>query len=348
MEKQSTLLLFCLFFSCRYSGLGVSEGTREQPQQKIPVRIFVFGDSYADTGNWDRSGGSWHLPYGITFPGKPSGRFSDGRVLTDYFASFFGAISPPPYNQRSYTMKSIPQYGMNFAYGGTGVFNTLVNKPNMTTQIEFFKDLVERKVYSKEDLAKSIALVSVAGNDYAAYARGHQDQQGLQVFISALIDQLSVNLKRIHGLGVAKIAVTGLPPLGCLPQLTSYVNYKNCSAHWNSLAESHNKKLEEMVEESKNEKGGPGHVLVLDLQMAFTSALIRHGLETGSLESVLKPCCLGAKEGYFCGSLDEKGERMYAVCDEPQKSFFWDDIHPSQNGWASVSSLLRSTLEQLN
>ncbi|KAI4302269.1 hypothetical protein MLD38_038043 [Melastoma candidum] len=66
------------------TGLRISQETLEQPQQKVPVRIFVFGDSYADTGNWDRTGGSWHSPYGITFPGRPSGCFSDGRVLTDY------------------------------------------------------------------------------------------------------------------------------------------------------------------------------------------------------------------------------------------------------------------------
>lgn len=48
-------------------------------------KLFVFGDSYVDTGNTriDQPG-SWKNPYGITFPGKPAGRFSDGRVLTDY------------------------------------------------------------------------------------------------------------------------------------------------------------------------------------------------------------------------------------------------------------------------
>lgn len=52
------------------------------------MKLFVFGDSYVDTGNWDKSSGSWHSPYGSTFPGKPTGRFSDGRVLTDYIGHF--------------------------------------------------------------------------------------------------------------------------------------------------------------------------------------------------------------------------------------------------------------------
>lgn len=49
------------------------------------TKLFVFGDSYADTGNIQKGiSNSWKYPYGITFPGKPAGRFSDGRVLTDY------------------------------------------------------------------------------------------------------------------------------------------------------------------------------------------------------------------------------------------------------------------------
>ncbi|KAL6989381.1 hypothetical protein U1Q18_015131 [Sarracenia purpurea var. burkii] len=54
------------------------------------VKLFVFGDSYVDTGNTPKDHSrSWKQPYGITYPGKPAGRFSDGLVLTDYI----GALS---------------------------------------------------------------------------------------------------------------------------------------------------------------------------------------------------------------------------------------------------------------
>ncbi|KAF2598950.1 hypothetical protein F2Q68_00007042 [Brassica cretica] len=53
-----------------------------------PTKLFVFGDSYADTGNIKKSlSSSWRFPYGITFPGKPAGRFSDGRVSTDFLGN---------------------------------------------------------------------------------------------------------------------------------------------------------------------------------------------------------------------------------------------------------------------
>ena len=61
------------------------------------------------------------------------------------------------------------KYGMNFAYGGTGIFDTLVPEPNMTTQIDFLQQLLNDSVYTKRGLKTSVALVSVAGNDYSTY-----------------------------------------------------------------------------------------------------------------------------------------------------------------------------------
>lgn len=59
---------------------------------------------------------------------------------------------------------------MNFAYGGTGVFDTYAApEPNMTTQIDFLQGLIKDGVYTKHDLSSSIAHVSVAGNDYVTY-----------------------------------------------------------------------------------------------------------------------------------------------------------------------------------
>jgi hypothetical protein len=67
-----------------------TEGTKSSYgvyEESNSVKLFVFGDSYADTGNF-LSSVSYKPPYGNTFPGKPSGRFSDGRILTDYVGNF--------------------------------------------------------------------------------------------------------------------------------------------------------------------------------------------------------------------------------------------------------------------
>ncbi|KAE9619298.1 putative carboxylesterase [Lupinus albus] len=50
------------------------------------IKLFVFGDSYVDTGN-NLNASSYKLPYGMTYPGTPNGRYGDGRILTDYIGN---------------------------------------------------------------------------------------------------------------------------------------------------------------------------------------------------------------------------------------------------------------------
>ncbi|KAL2505628.1 GDSL esterase/lipase [Abeliophyllum distichum] len=246
-----------------------------------PTKLFVFGDSYADTGNVRKSlANSWKEPYGTTFPGKPAGRFSDGRVLTDYLAKFLGLKSPIAYTWMKLGEKRL-HYGMNFAYGGSGVFNTYNLLPNMSTQISFFEKLMNNDlVYTKWDLQSSLVLVALAGNDYAAYVSNN---------------------------GTAKQTV-----------------------------------------EKLNKETQDSAFLVLDLYSSFTTVLEHKRDYSGNLkfETPLKPCCMGVSNGFFCGSVDENGAKMYTVCNDPKSAFFWDASHPTEAGWHAVYSALKPTLEQ--
>uniref|UniRef100_A0A5B7AW67 GDSL esterase/lipase n=1 Tax=Davidia involucrata TaxID=16924 RepID=A0A5B7AW67_DAVIN len=314
-----------------------------------PTKLFVFGDSYADTGNNRKTeANSWKSPYGITFPGKPAGRFSDGRVLTDYLAKFVGVKSPVPYRWRNFGGKRL-RYGMNFAYGGTGAFNTLVLDPNMTTQIDFFENLIKESVYTKSDLQSSVALVTLAGNDYGAYyAKGGNDL-GLPSFITLVVNQLALNLKRIHGLGVRKVAVTALQPLGCLPRSTVKSSFQQCNGTENAAGSFHNLLLQQAVATLNNINATKDSAfIILDLYTSFISVLKNKG-DTGSLkfETPLKPCCMGISNEYSCGKVDEKGVKMYTVCNNPESTFFWDTVHPTQAGWRAVYLALQATLEEI-
>lgn len=74
-----------------------------------------------------------------------------------------------PYQWRKAVDKKHLKHGMNFAHGGTGVFNTFVSDPNMTAQINSFQRLINDSLYTLSDLQSSVALVTVAGNDYGYY-----------------------------------------------------------------------------------------------------------------------------------------------------------------------------------
>ncbi|KAJ6773128.1 hypothetical protein OIU74_019181 [Salix koriyanagi] len=346
MEKQVHFIHFLFALFCfSYTKFSVAaEGLVNGRRENGSVKLFVFGDSYADTGNWEKFAASWKEPYGFTFPGKPAGRFSDGRVLTDYIASFLGIQSPVPYTWRKTVEKSGLQSGMNFAFGGTGVFDTFINAPNMSTQIDFFQQLLEEKAYTKQDLNSSIALVSLAGNDYTTYIQRNGKLQGLPTFTTSLISQLSASLKRIHGFGVRKIAVTTLQPLGCLPISTAFSSYENCSESWNAASRFHNQKLQQEIQRM-NKESRENIYETLDLYTAFMSKLSPAG--NMKPNSFLMPCCVGMASDYSCGNIDKNGAKKYVVCEKPDLSIFWDMVHPAQNGWDQVYSSLKSSLHRL-
>ena len=56
------------------------------------TRLFSFGDSITDNGNWmhyARSPGAVaRPPYGETFFRRPNGRFCDGRIIIDHIGTF--------------------------------------------------------------------------------------------------------------------------------------------------------------------------------------------------------------------------------------------------------------------
>ena len=236
---------------------------------------------------------------------------------------------------------------MNFAFGGTGVFDTLVSAPNMTIQIDLFQRQLQKKLYTKVDLNSSIALVSLAGNDYTAYLARNGTTEGLSAFTKSMIKQLGLNLQRIQGLGVRKIAVMNIQPLGCLPSETISYLYKNCSTSGNSVSLFHNQVLEKTVEKLNN-KSKESVFVILNMYKAFLSALKKQASQPGTLKfkDPLRPCCEAVSTGYKCGNT-EHGKGMYVVCNNPNSTFFWDDVHPSQAGWRAVYLALKSSAYSL-
>ncbi|XP_050945057.1 GDSL esterase/lipase At5g03610-like isoform X2 [Cucumis melo] len=189
MDFNLKLLFTFFFFTVSlFSGQGSAGGyysNRHHRSHRLrATKLFVFGDSYVDTGNiLVPFSSAQQFPYGITFPGKPSGRFSDGRVLTDFAGKHLGVKSPIPFSIRNEVGEErLKESGINFAFGGTGVFDTSVPLPNMTTQIDLFEQLRHAESgLSNRDVHLSVALVSVSGNDYSFYLATNGSAQAVAV-----------------------------------------------------------------------------------------------------------------------------------------------------------------------
>jgi len=111
------LLLLLLVF--HFSGRAVGGGGG-----KVPALI-VFGDSTVDAGNNNFiptvARGNFP-PYGRDFDrGVATGRFSNGRLVTDFLSEGFGLPSSvPAYLDPGYTIDQLAT-GVSFASGGTGL-----------------------------------------------------------------------------------------------------------------------------------------------------------------------------------------------------------------------------------
>ncbi|XP_024519626.1 GDSL esterase/lipase At2g03980 [Selaginella moellendorffii] len=105
------------------SSLLVSGAPFPQHRYDVPA-LFVFGDSFVDSGNnnfFNTSAKCNHPPYGINFEGRRStGRWSDGLIVTDYIASFLGLPYPPNFHDKRGNFST----GANFASASAGIFNT--------------------------------------------------------------------------------------------------------------------------------------------------------------------------------------------------------------------------------
>ncbi|KAH7295562.1 hypothetical protein KP509_27G054900 [Ceratopteris richardii] len=298
-----------------------------------PPALFVFGDSYADTGNHDKHNPNvsqpWRIPYGQTWPGNPSGRYSDGFVLTDFIARFLNLPAPLPYSQ----VKEMPATGLDFAYGGSGVFDTYgpAYIP-IRTQIEQFESLAQG---NPVDYKNSLVLFVYSGNDYAVHFLKY-GLTDLPILIPRIIEEIKLLLKRLHKLGFRRFAVTNLEPTGCLPFVRMPSGIMNCIQIDNFLTSMHNDLLSKALATLRTSSSHDAKYILLDQYSTFLE-IFSSASDYGFGEDVLKSCCVGASTDTGCGAVDDSGEPLYKVCNDPSKAFFWDGAHPTEAGWKAVT-----------
>lgn len=94
----------------------------------------------------------------------------------------------------------------------------------------------------------------------------------MSLLTASLIKQMSLNLKRIHSLGINKVAVGLLEPMGCVPLLTAIYSYENCDETFNSISQNHSQMLLQTVQEL-NKEIGKSVFVTLDLYNSFLSTI---------------------------------------------------------------------------
>jgi hypothetical protein len=110
-------------------------------QAKIPA-VIVFGDSSVDSGNNNfipTLARSNFEPYGRDFTGgRPTGRFSNGRIATDFISQALGLRSAvPAYLDTAYNISDFA-VGVTFASAATGYDNATSDVLVSANQVSVF------------------------------------------------------------------------------------------------------------------------------------------------------------------------------------------------------------------
>lgn len=139
----------------------------------IPA-VFAFGDSTLDPGNNNRLATlvrADHAPYGRDFPGgAATGRFTDGKLITDYIVASLGIKDLLPAYHANGLTNADAATGVSFASGGSGIDDMTAHNAMVSTfasQISDFQELLGRIGAPKaaEIANKSLFVLSAGTND---------------------------------------------------------------------------------------------------------------------------------------------------------------------------------------
>ncbi|PIA60750.1 hypothetical protein AQUCO_00300337v1 [Aquilegia coerulea] len=316
-----------------------------QTRAKIPA-VIIFGDSSVDSGNNNQLLTilkSNFEPYGRDFSGgEPTGRFSNGKVPGDFVSEAFGCKpTVPAYLDPSYGIKDFAT-GVNFASAGTGYDNAtseVLNVMPLWKELEYYKDY-QKKLHkymgfkkANKTLRDAVYLISLGTNDFMEnyYLLGRRalefNIEQYQDFLTGIARNF---VNSLYSLGARKIALVGLPPMGCLP-LERLQNLFHCNEKYNKVAQDFNGKLHALVTNLNKEL--PGIQLVYSDIYGVLLDIIQKPYRYGFENAVLACCGSGMFEmGYLCNQFNP------FTCADANKYVFWDAFHPTEKTNQIVSS----------
>ncbi|XP_021275226.1 GDSL esterase/lipase At2g42990-like isoform X2 [Herrania umbratica] len=236
--------------------------------------IIVFGDSSVDSGNNNyipTIAKSNFEPYGRDFPGgRPTGRFCNGRLPPDFISEGFG-LKPiiPAYLDPILNISDFAS-GVCFASAATGYDNAtadILKVIPLWKEVEYYKEYQKKlRAYLGDKKANGIIsealyLISIGTNDFLEnyYALPErQSQFTVQEYEHFVIGIAENFVRQIYGLGARKMSLTGLPPIGCLPEqrATNFEDPLNCVEERNKVALEFNGKLKVLVAKLNKELPG--------------------------------------------------------------------------------------------
>ncbi|XP_010654133.2 GDSL esterase/lipase 7 [Vitis vinifera] len=335
-------LLVCIF-QCFFVPLVASQG-------QLAPALFIFGDSFFDSGNNNNRktlAKANYPPYGIDFPSGVTGRFSNGLIITDYFALSLGLqISPPFLETEESVMKNFLE-GFNYASASAGILpetgSALGGNLCMTKQVKLFRktvrDYIPLHFTSSNELSnhlsKSIFAILIGGNDYANNYLQPQQYNSSSLynpkqFGELLVKELGNHLKELYYLGARKFVVFEIAAIGCFPAILNKVKPKTrCVEDTNKLVSIFNKKLANELNLLSTILEGSTFTKAESYRLTYN--MLKHPARYG-LNETRNPCCMVGDNGTGPCIPNKR------PCQDRDSHLFWDSFHPTQAVHKAIGS----------
>ncbi|CAJ2675792.1 unnamed protein product [Trifolium pratense] len=355
MERLMQVRLVTVFVVLlgRVSNIAIAQTTNAA----FPA-VFAFGDSIYDTGNNNNlltASKCNFPPYGKDFyGGKATGRFGNGRVLSDLITSALGVKDTlPAFLNPALTAQDLPT-GVCFASGGSGLDDLTANMQGgvltMGAQLNLFRQYIEKlKAVVGADkaadiISKALFIISAGNNDVAfAYSFTIRRALPFNVYAASLVSASQNFLKSLYQLGARHVWVQSTVTLGCLPAARSTLGgpLRFCVDYENIYAQQFNGMLSAGVANLKS--------TLPDYDLRFVDVY------TPMLRLIQNPSAAGFVNVWngCCGTgTFEMGPACNAFtfqCPSTSQYFFWDVAHPTERAYqATLAQLLHAQNYDLN
>ncbi|XP_057949094.1 GDSL esterase/lipase At5g45950 [Malania oleifera] len=366
MERLMTMRLITYLMQLLAAGLLVPSPWETASAVDIPrlrqlaarnnvTSILVFGDSSVDPGNNNNLATTFKAnfpPYGVDFfSGRPTGRFTNGRLVTDFVAEALGYANQIPGFLDRRAKKTDKLHGVSFASAASGYDDLTANLSNVVPvwkQLEYLREykmevgrMVGRKK-AEEMTGNAVFVMSMGTNDfiqnYYSEPTHRPKQFSLEQYQHYLVSCMARDIKKMQWQGARRVAVVGVPPLGCMPLARTLRDETGCVESYNAVAFSFNSKVKNML-------ASLTHSLHIKTAFVDAYAIIQAAINKPHLygfAETSKGCCgSGTIEfGEMCKDL--------TTCSNRSAYLFWDAVHPTEKMYKIIADeVLNSIAESL-
>ncbi|GMI91574.1 hypothetical protein like AT5G45960 [Hibiscus trionum] len=343
-----------------FSGADAEASMLPRPFNNNISAGYVFGDSTVDPGNNNfvqTIFKSNFPPYGKDFRGQtPTGRFTNGKLSTDLVVSYIGIKEYlPPYLDPNLSIEEL-MTGVSFASAGTGLdpFTAQISSViSLPKQLEYFREYKTRvqsaigKKRMEAIIKDAVFLVSCGTNDFIVnyftvpVRRKTYTVSAYQQFVLQNLKQV---LQDLWDEGARRIAVSGLPPMGCLPAIITLYSEnaileRGCIEKFSRVGMEYNQMLQNELNSMQGRLAHLGaKITYIDI---FTPLIdMIQGLGKHDFDEVSHGCCGSGlvEAGFLCNPKS-------FVCMDASKYVFFDSIHPTEKTYTKLSMASRPVVD---